>query len=154
VGPEVSGIEDFNSAFLANQIVSRSRLIPVIDCQDFDDAEQHFITFQERDPQWRDHSENILHEKSFFGEKIESLYRSTSGEWRKIDRDFAADLVKKLEFSIDDLFLKEGRGAKSFLEASDSALARQEKGHILKKAAQLAAAFYGLTLVIVGQPGR
>jgi hypothetical protein len=152
VAPEISNIDDFNSAFLANQIVSRSRLIPVIHCQDFDDGEQHFITFEEGVPQWRDHSEEVLHEKSFFGKKIESLYRSTSGNWSKIDRDFAADLFTKLESSIHDLPRKDGKIAKSLRVATEDELAHQEKGDILKKAAQLAAVFFGLTLVIVGRP--
>ena len=42
-------------------------MIPVADCQDFNDSEQHYITFQQGHQKWNDHSERIEHETSFTG---------------------------------------------------------------------------------------
>jgi hypothetical protein len=40
VVPEFNTVDDFNAAFLARQITARSRLIPVLDCDDIDDGDQ------------------------------------------------------------------------------------------------------------------
>jgi len=154
VAPEITNIQDFDSEFLAGRIVDRSRLIPVTDCREFNDGEQHFITFQEGKPQWRDHSEPVLHEHSFFGEKIESLYRSTSESWKKIDHNFGAGLLKKLEAEVHDMASRDWRIAEAIDAATEDESDQLERSMVFKKAAQLAAVFYGLTLVLVGRPGR
>jgi hypothetical protein len=46
VAPEFDTLEQFNAAFLSKQITQRSRLIPVKDCKDISDGQQHFIIFQ------------------------------------------------------------------------------------------------------------
>jgi hypothetical protein len=48
VAPELNNIDDFNQAFLAQNLSQNSRLIPLNDCDDIaeDDGDQHYITYQ------------------------------------------------------------------------------------------------------------
>ena len=52
VAPEFNSIDNFNSAFLQHQITQQSRLIPVSQCEDIDDSNQHYITFQQGTGSW------------------------------------------------------------------------------------------------------
>jgi len=46
VAPEVHSLDDFNVAFMAHQIASKSRLIPVEDCDDINDGDPalHYVS--------------------------------------------------------------------------------------------------------------
>src|SRR6266850_4523611 len=75
VAPEMETLDDFNNAFLSKTVEQRSRLIRIADCKDWDDDEQHYITFQEGEVEWDEHSQRVRHAHSYRGTETESLYR-------------------------------------------------------------------------------
>jgi hypothetical protein len=152
VAPEFNNLDDFNSAFLSSQITERSRLIPIAECDDITDGGQHFITFQEGNVIWRQHSVKKSHEKSFSGRDIELLYRSTSQTWRKIDSGFAASLFEKTMMNVRILIEQEDRRIKqTIFPLLDFNPQNQSRANILVRTSQILSVFFGLTLVIVGQ---
>ena len=78
VAPEFNRVDDFHTAFLANQITNNSRIIPVSACDDILDSDQHYLTFQPGEPAWNQHSERKRHDLSFSGRELEALYRKSS----------------------------------------------------------------------------
>jgi hypothetical protein len=90
VAPEVDSVDDFNSAFLGNHLTSKTRIIPLADCDDVHDDLQHYITFQSGDTTWIQHSEKKKHERSFFGLETERLYRESNKDWRRVNKADAA----------------------------------------------------------------
>src|SRR5215470_18892121 len=70
VAPEFNSIETFNSAFLQHQITQQSRLIPINECENIDDGKQHYITFQQGEVGWIQHSKKKKHNTSFTGKDL------------------------------------------------------------------------------------
>lgn len=60
VAPEFNDLALFNSAFLQRQITQRTRMIPVADCDDIFDKDQHYITYQLGQVDWFQHSEKRI----------------------------------------------------------------------------------------------
>lgn len=152
VAPEFNNLDDFNSAFLSSQIIERSRLIPIAECEDITDGRQRYITFQEGNLSWRIHSVSRSHEKSFSGRDIELLYRSTFQTWKKIDSGFAASLFEKTVANVRILIEQEEKQIKqTILPLLDFHPRNQNRANILIRTSQILSVFFGLTLVIVGQ---
>jgi hypothetical protein len=149
--PEFNRIEAFNTAFLARQITNRSRIIPIRDCEDVHDGEQHYITFQQRHTGWIQHSEGKRHEKSYTGEDLPSLYRQSKREWRQVNKSFAADLFNKNKAIVSEVIQQEyprPRGEIIPLLEFDPETA--ERRDILLRTADILAVTLGVTLVLVG----
>jgi hypothetical protein len=153
VAPEFQFLDDFNESFLAEQITENSRLIPVADCDDINDGDQHYLTFCAGDPTWRQHSEPKAHHRSISGKSIEGLYRESEPAWSRLDRDFAHQLLDRTRQEIDNSVRKEDRGvtapALRLLEAPPE---NDSRTGLLRHTADLLSVFYGVTLVLVGSP--
>lgn len=154
VAPEFTIYDDFNEIFLNSNITTRSRLIPLNDCDDIYDNNQHYITYQKDDPSWIQHSESRKHEWSILGENIPSYYEK-SYKKKKLDLQFAVALfkntIKNVKDLIDDeeevlLFSKE---QSTILKLLDESILEENRGVIFKKISEILSIFYGLTMVIL-----
>lgn len=154
VAPEFSGQTEFNSSFLARQILNRSRLIPLANCATINDGEQHYITFQSGNPVFRQHSETTIHEHSEIGSNIESLYRRSSRKWEAIDARFAERLFDRTAARIGGQIEGEKGEDRSALRLLESRPERRDTAGYIQRTSDLLSVFYGLTLVLVGEPRR
>jgi hypothetical protein len=149
--PEFNQIEHFNAAFLARQIASRSRIIPVTDCDDINDSEQHYITFRPGHPDWIQHSEAKRHEKSYAGDDLPNLYRQSEREWRPINKHFATEIFDKSKSVVSELIEKEEPQSKdAIIPLLEFETETAERGDILLRTADILAVTLGVTLVLVG----
>jgi hypothetical protein len=141
VAPEFTGIAKFNASF---------RLIPVERCRDYTDADQHFITYQPGDPAWIEHSEPLRHESSERGEGIESLYRTSEDQWRRIDLQYAQEWYSAM---LEDVRSSRGgttRGEELTDYLLEGELDFQDRNAVLMAAAELVATHCGATTMLVG----
>jgi len=167
VAPEFHTIESFNSAFMNQQVLARSRLVPVCDCKNVYDSEQHFITFQRGSAKWKFHSEEDDHENSIIGESLAGFYKHDSRDARELDDRFAADVFHKAAETATAVLDKERekKRKRHLTEAEAREQRRQEldsiellhfrpqghrRGDVLRRASQVLSVFFGLTLVLVG----
>ncbi|MDB6016526.1 MAG: hypothetical protein JWR19_1015 [Pedosphaera sp.] len=107
VAPEFHNIAAFNSAFMSKQLLNSSRLIPLADCKNIADNNQHYITFRYGAPTWKFHSDPETHETSINGANIQGLYRDGRHQFRKVDDGFAAELFHKAAASAQTVITKE-----------------------------------------------
>ena len=151
VAPQFDTIDDFNAAFFSSQIADQSRLIPVRECDDINDGEQHHITFQLNQPQWSQHSERKHHEMSFVGRDIEKLYGATRRKWKPIDKGFAEALFERTAAAVRQVIEREDhRVARAALPLLDFNPRSAERNAVLLRASQVVSVVLGATLVIVG----
>jgi hypothetical protein len=154
VAPEFSGKSEFNAFFLERQIVSRSRLIPLEQCDEIDDGNQHYITFQYGIPGFHQCSEPTSHGPSEFGRNLERLYRGSAGDWMPIDISFAERLFETTVKSIKSIGRQvEGEKGddRSVSRLLDYRPERSGMVDYLKRTSDLLAIYLGLTLVLVGE---
>lgn len=151
VAPEFSDIDDFNQAFLSNTITEHSRLIPLYECNNYhaDDSEQHYITYQENDIGFHQHSKSSRHEKSRSGKDIERIYNESRQSWRPINEEFVNRIFdqtkKKLEILADEeRYLSDFLGI--FEEYGD-----QDKAGKLLLSARVLSVIFGISMVIIGE---
>lgn len=151
VAPEFNSASNFHAAFLGQQLTAQSRIIPLADCDDVHDGNQHYITFQPNQVGWIQHSEKKRHERSFFGRETEKLYRESQNEWTRVDRDFAVNLFDKTAKVVRSVLQKEEPNAQAaalpLLKFNPNHAARKE---ILLKTSQILSVVLGVTLVLVG----
>jgi hypothetical protein len=150
VAPELNAIADFNDAYLSRGLTQRSRIIPLNDCDDVDDGDQHYITFQQGSPTWIQHSQKKMHGRSYFGRDLSGLYRSSSNDWRRIDQAFVFELARTSIETVSGRLKKEFPGIGQGLGALDFPPDLPPR-EALARTAQLIAAVFGLTLVLVGE---
>jgi hypothetical protein len=151
VAPEFNDAEDFNSAFLARQLTEQSRMIPITDCDDVDDGKQHYITFQEHQSGWVQHSERKYHERSLFGRDLEELYRGSERQWKSVNEAYATDLFEKSAQVVRAVLEKEDRRAfDAALPLLDFNPGQADRGDILIRTSQILSVFLGVTMVLVG----
>lgn len=152
VAPEFNSIDDFNTAFLGQQLISRSRIIPVADCNDVNDGEQHYITFQPNQTGWNQHSESRRHERSYNGRDVEKLYRDSQTEWKRVNKAYAKGLFDKTTEIVRTVLLKEERTtvAAAAFPLLDFNPNRAEQRDVLFRTSQILAVVLGVTLVLVG----
>ena len=154
--PELRSLAQFNTAFLAGDVMQNSRLIPVALCQDINDADQHYITFQPNLPEWTEHSDPIRHDHSTSGEELRGSYENTRPHWRAIDLTFAEDVLARLKQAALMTIGEEIRAprrkeeSKAQLDRLTAVPAERTRGHLLAQAAQVASTYFGTTLVVVG----
>lgn len=151
VTPEFNTIDDFNAAFLARQITGRSRMIPVADCDDISDGDQHYITFHSGQVLWNQHSERKQHDRSFFGRDLDKLYRGSENQWRQIDKPFAEDLFDKTAQVVKRVLEREDRrNVQAALPLLDFNPHQAERREVLLRTSQILSVLLGVTLVLVG----
>lgn len=140
VTPEVRTKAQFDRAFQMRRVTENTRLIPVVDCDEIHDNEQHYITFQPGGPRWTPHSEFRWRKNSVPGIELESLYRRSSKQWKTIDEEFATSLYETVAATVPEDFTGE-----QVIETK----AKPNRGDLLM-ATQRLLGFLGLNLVIVG----
>jgi hypothetical protein len=151
VAPEFNTIDDFNAAYLSRQLSQRSRLIPLADCDDIDDGDQHYITFQAGEQSWLQHSERRIHERSFSGQDMENLYRSTEKQWRRLDKRFSEELFQRSAAIVRRVVEAEDRRAAGVaLPLLDFNPHQADRREILLRTSQILSVTLGVTLVLVG----
>jgi len=154
VTPEFNSLDTFNDAFLQRQITQQSRLIPVNQCKDFNDSDQHYISFRQGDSRWNEHSERTLHEVSFTGKELQRLYRRTEQEWQPVTQKFAVELFDKTANLVDRILDKEKRGNQPIVRPRllDFDARGHERREVLQRTSDILSVVLGVTLVIVGTP--
>jgi hypothetical protein len=150
VAPEVQNLDEFNTAFLARTLTQRSRLIPISQCLDQADDEQHYITFQEGSSGWREHSKPHFHESSYLGKDSRQLFEHSRARWRDLDVSFSEELFESVRQQAK-LFEREESPdrpapARELLESVPD----HSRPALLRRTADILAAYMGLTLVLVG----
>lgn len=151
VAPEFTDTDDFNAAFLARQLTAQSRMIPVVDCDDVADGDQHYITFQEGQPGWIQHSERKNHGRSFFGRDLEKLYRGSERHWRSVNKPYATELFERAAHVVRAVLEKEARRTfQAALPLLDFNPNQAKRGDILIHTSQILSVFLGVTMVLVG----
>jgi hypothetical protein len=150
VAPEFAAIDDFNQAFLSNTITEHSRLIPLRQCNNYPayDSEQHYITYQDNDSGFRQHSKPSRHEKSRSGKELERIYDESRQSWRPINEEFADKILEqtkeKLHILVDEGYLPDvGR-------ILEDRVPQDRAGKLLLSAKVLSVVF-GVTIVIIGE---
>jgi hypothetical protein len=151
VAPEFTGLTTFNASFLARQIVDNSRLIPLADCDDVIDGEQHHITYQSASTDWRFHSEFKRHTDSHFGSEIDQLYRKSANSWQPITRGFAEGLFESAAATVERRLVEEKHKDRSAEHLLSVQPPERTRAGYLRRTADLLSMFYGLTLVLVGE---
>lgn len=159
VAPEFSQLEEFNTSYLSRAISQSSRLIPISECQDIRDNQQHFITYQPGDMSWTEWSKPKHHSYSGSGKNLESLYRRASENFKPVNLRFAEELYEKTKIQVSKDLSKESRKQK--LEVIDlpiEEMLKQEpkrtKQALLAQTAELVSTYYGATMVLVGTKQR
>lgn len=158
VAPEMPDLEVFNTVFLARQIANASRLIPLAACRDYTDGDQHFITYQQGDAGFLEHSEPSRKEGSARGADIETLYRKTVETWRPLNEGFAHNLFDETRALIErDVRQRERPRTQRDRIEDDAVLrilyeqpVRQSRQAFLRRAAELSSLYFGTTLTLVG----
>lgn len=151
VAPEFNNIGEFNTAFLTRQITARSRMIPVADCDDILDGDQHYITFQTGQADWNQHSERKRHDRSFFGKDLDKVYRDSASQWKRMDKPFANNLFDKTTATVKRVLERENwkvREAASPL--MDFNPQNESQGDVLLRTSQILSVVLGVTMVLVG----
>jgi hypothetical protein len=151
VAPEFNTINDFNASFLARQIKDRSRMIPVEDCDDVFDGEQHYITFQPGQSGWNQHSARRYHERSFLGRDLSKLYRQSARQWKSVDKPFADELYEKTSATVKRVLEREDRFARQLaFPLMDFNPHDEDRRSVLLRTSQILSVMFGATLVVVG----
>jgi hypothetical protein len=151
VSPEFNSVEEFNAAFLSRQIMNRTRLIAVRECEDVYDGKQHYITYRQGEPAWIFHSDKKRHEESVTGKELGSLYRRSKPRWASLNKEYAINIFQRAKSVIQSSFDDENLTAPSrvfpLLEFDPQERSRTE---ILLRVSELLSVALGLTMVLVG----
>ena len=147
VAPEVSSLRKFNEHFLKGDVMGVSRLIPLRDCKQISDDDQHYITFQRGNRRFIVHSEPTVREDSVFGREIANLYKDPRPKYSNIDDEYFRQLFRKL------------RGIMSETEYDDRRIddlrtydpTDRPRHEIARQVHDLLSAYFGATLVIAGE---
>ena len=150
VTPEFSGIERFNQAFLSRQLLVNSRLIPLDKCKEENNSDQHYITFQTGNREWKVHSKVSSFNTSRKGGELEALYRESSHLWRDVDEIFAREVFNDVSNRVTDIDMDP---AIKFAneELLDIEQKNKNRNGYLRRAADLLSINFGVALVIVGE---
>jgi len=151
VAPEFFNKTQFDSAFLSQQVTAHSRLIPLNECDNITDNEQHYITYQPDNPDWILHSEKKINKNSFFGKNIFEIYEKSKSNWKTIDKQFSTDLFFSTTNEIQIIMDKEGWqiDEKKF-ELLNYDPERGSRIETLTRTSRILSIFYGVVLVIIG----
>ena len=152
VAPEFNAVDDFHAAFLSQQLTTKSRLIPVADCDDVNDSDQHYITFQPNQVGWIQHSEKKTHDRSYSGRDLQKVYRESHSDWKRVDKPFASALFDKTARVVRTVLEKEQpRTMRAALPLLDFNPNQAEREAVLIRTSQILSVVLGVTLVLVGR---
>ncbi|MBN2594848.1 MAG: hypothetical protein JXA81_15180 [Sedimentisphaerales bacterium] len=154
VSPEFHDKLALTSAFLKQNLTNYSRLIPLSECDDINDSEQHYITYQENDPNWTQWSRPKKHKFSFSGKELEIIYREDKKDWVDINLEYAQSLLDSIKKLVSVDFAK----GKLYRAIEDNWL-QEESNNLsirsaLMKVSYVVAVVFGVTLVLVGERPR
>ena len=135
---------------MAEQITARSRIIPLGDCDDVFDGDQHYITFQTGSPDWIQHSPQKRHHRSYTGKQLPVLYRESRHEWKRVDRSFAIGLFHKAATFVTEVVRREEPAQREMIRLLEFEPEQAEQREVLLATADLLAVTLGVTLVLVG----
>lgn len=155
VAPEVHALDDFNNAYLSKQLTQRSRLIPIAGCKDITDTKQHYITFQQGNANWIEHSEMVRHEESFSGRDLSAIYhKALERSNRPIGRDFFRQIYDDVRYAASRLIEQEDpKLAPDLIPLLRKESSEQGDRELLISTSEVLSAVFGLTLVLVGEAG-
>ena len=151
VAPETNSEDAFNLAFLAGTVTNSSRMIPLVDCEEIHDGDQHDITYQLGDPAWTFHSKPSRHEKSVAGKDLTGHYQGTRGKWRRIDDEFASALFRSASETVLRTRERQAPFEGPEEELLDFDPENRKRTDVIGRTARVLSAFFGVTLVIVGE---
>jgi hypothetical protein len=157
VAPECFSIDQFNDAFLNHNITQRSRIIPVTECDDIDDDEQHCMTFQPGISGFILHSEPKRRERSYSGDEVEKLYRESHQQWKHLDRHFMDTLFHKTDSAVKRALEREEpwrMRADQARREIDFVPQQHTPTEVLTRTSELLSTFFGLTMVLVGTTAK
>ena len=149
VAPEFSTATDFQAAFFARNVTENSRLIPLTECDDITDGEQHYLTYVPGSTKWTQHSEPRSHDRSYSGRDLEMLYRQTHDRWQPVDLSFAQRLFEETATVVEGELSKEQRVDVPLARALHATPEPTRAGYLLQTA-DLLSMYCGVTLVLVG----
>jgi len=153
VAPEFSTSTEFQAAFFARSVTENSRLIPLVECDDITDGEQHYLTYVPGSTTWTQHSDPRSHDRSYSGRDLEMLYRETHDRWQLVDLTFAQRLFQDTASVVDRQLSEERRIDTPLARALDTTPESTRAGYLLRTA-DLLSMYCGVTLVLVGSsPG-
>ncbi len=151
VAPEFNSADDFHAAFLGQQLTGQSRIIPVADCDDINDGDQHYITFQPNQPGWIQHSEMKRHDRSFSGQEMGDVYRESHKDWKRVNKAYTMDLFDKTAEVVRSFLRKEEpKATAAALPLLDFNPNQVEQREVLVRTSQILSVVLGVTLVLVG----
>jgi len=152
VAPETADLTTFNQAYLAERLTDQTRLIPLIECDDIIDGEQHYFTYESGDIAWTQWSQAKRHGKSTLGRDLEKQFRSSRDKWRELDRGFAAGLFQQASEAAREL-IDESRPVqvRPLLPLLDFDPGGHTRAETLSRTSQVLAAFFGVIPLVVGE---
>ena len=150
VAPEFNNLDQFNSAFLTQNITSQSRLIPLSECEQINDNDQHYITYQQNSENWIFHSQKKFSNKSYFGKNLFTLYKEAQPIWKPINENYIAGLFDKTVKNAFKVMDKEERAYDKTMNFFEFDPQQSTSSQILNKTSQILSIFYGVILVLVG----
>jgi len=152
VAPQFQTMDQFNSSFLSQQIVANSRLFPLVDCDEINDGQQHYISFQNSGSVWRQHSESTRHERSISGKELDTIYSRSAQRWVDIDEGFAVNIFQRTSDAARKLITEEEkRQVQAIVPLLDFHASNHSRMEILERTSEILSVFFGVTLVIVGE---
>lgn len=150
VAPECADLRNFNDAFLNGKVTDQSRLIPLINCNDYaiSDSDQHYITFEPGNSGFHQHSEISERKESILGINMGELYASRVKDFEAIDEKFS----NKVTSNVIQLS-KDNQGKKLFnYESIDNILSEAKTIYDrLALSANILWTLYGIVMAIVGE---
>lgn len=152
VAPEMNDLDAFNESFVNSDVVSTSRMIPVIDCDDIYDGDQHHISYQHGDPGWYQHSEAKRHERSFSGSDLDELFLQQRERANEINDVFTKQLWDRQVETARKIISMETPHTTAAQERLLKGPEEPTRNGYLKAVADLTMNFFGATFVIVGEP--
>lgn len=159
VAPEFTTNDNFSDIFLSKDVSNYSRLIPLRNCKNIDelDTKSHCITFQRGQKKWRFHSESEECDESYFGKDLHEFYlkQGQSDKWQDINEKYILNLYEKILGSIKEI-LTEDKTIESYIHKKYIIYDHQDLNSrlLLDRISDLLGAYFGLTLVLVGEPRK
>ena len=153
VAPECSNLKVFNDAFLNGKVTDYSRLIPLKNCNNYADSDsnQHYITYQEGNPAFYQHSEVSEKKESILGKNIGDLYNDMVKDFKTIDSQLSDEILSNvLEFSIYSID-KELLDYELLKNLSVKTETTYDK---LSLAANILWALHGILMVMIGEESK
>jgi len=159
VAPEFTTEDDFSEIFLSKNVTNFSRLIPLRRCKKIDenDSKPHCITFQKGQRRWWFHSKAEECDESYFGKELHNFYlhQVDSKDWQDINEKYVLNLYKNITESVKEIKIG-GNKIDSIIYKENIVDDYRDINPrlLLDKISDLLGAYFGLALVLVGEPRK